>query len=162
MEPAYKLNYHDKIEPQKKKAVKTQSKRIWQPSAAAICIIAIVFVGCAVLYIGQQVTTMQLSVQLNQMKNHLDRLKQEQGQLVIELEQASRLSTIEAIARYELNMVDPVNAEMIVLDLENEIESGGEGWVIAEDKEENIFTIVAQWINQWLPVGGVEAGRIGN
>jgi len=46
--------------------------------------------------------------------------------------------------------------------LENEIESGGEGWVIAEDKEENIFTIVAQWINQWLPVGGVEAGRIGN
>lgn len=162
MEPAYKLDYQVDLEPQKRYVTKIRSRRRRIPVPALICVAAVLFVSCAIFYISQQVTSMQLNIRINNYENRLAELKQEQGYLIIELEQVSRLEYIEAAARRDLGMVDPANAEMLVMNPKDVINHEGEGWIAVEtNNDNNLFMTVANWLNKWLPTGGVEAGRIG-
>ncbi len=160
MEPAYQLDYL--VQPKRRHTSTYRPLRKRIPAPIIICVLAILFVSCAILYIGQQVTSMQLSVVIDNHKEQLDRLKQEQGYLVIELEGVSRLEYIESIARQELGMVEPTNAEMLVMYPEQVDGYSGNGWFAMEDDQQNsFFATVANWLNQWLPSRGVEAGKIG-
>ena len=162
MEPALKLEYYEgeRITRIPISAKRRRRKRI--PIPALICFTAVLFVICALFYIHQQVVTMQLNVQSALLKEQLASLRQEHEHLKLALEETTRLSTIEALARHELGMVDPTGTEMLVMNSKPYSEPTGEGWIgSVPNQHENIFTTVANWLNQLLPVGGVEAGRIG-
>ena len=162
MEPAYKFDYQVDLESKKRYVAKNKSRHRRVPAPVLICVAAVLFVSCAIFYIGQQVTSMHLNICINNYEERLAELKQEQGYLIIELEQVSRLEYIEAVARRDMGMVDPVNAEMLVMNAKDAVGSEGKGWVAVEDdKNNNLFMTVANWLNKWLPTGGVEAGRIG-
>lgn len=167
MAPAYQLDYQVEVEKPQDHSVKTSKRKQKSqiPAVAVICCIAVMLVSCAIFYLNQQVTSMQLFVQINNLEQKRDTLKREQGHLVIELQQASRLASIEAIARHQLGMVDPVGAEMLVMaPKNNQVTIVENGWIETETSESvnnSFFVAVADWLNQLLPVGGVEAGRIG-
>jgi len=60
-------------------------------------------------------------------------------------------------------MVDPVGTQILVLDTHHGVNPGAAGWIDIEEQQQGnrLFTQIANWFNQLLPVGGVEAGRIG-
>jgi len=162
MEPALKLEYyHEPIRSAVQPSVNKQRK----PHAAApllICLMAAVVVCCAVFYLHQRVVTMQLSVKIAQLEQRLAQLKQEQDHLLLTLEQQNRLANIEKFAREQLGMIDPVHTEMLVMQTKKAPKIDNSGWTDSEVPERsNLFTVVAGWLNGLLPVGGVEAGRIG-
>ena len=141
-----------------KKRVRRKRKRL--PETVLICAVAaIVIIGCC-LYLGQQLHTMRLSATITSLERDIQTMQQEQDHLLIALNQARRLSTVEAIARYELGMVDPVQATIVATDVPDTYQILAGGWTDSEEGQDNIFEAVAEWINRWLPLGGVEAGRI--
>lgn len=168
MAPAYQLDYQVEVEsPRQERRVKTskhkQKKRV--PAVLSICLIAAMLVSGAIFYLNLQVTSMQLIVRISNVEQQLEQLRREQGHLVIELQQVNRLASIEAIARHQLGMVDPAGAEMLVMGpVGDQLSVVDNNWIEEGDNENTnsgFFVAVADWLNQLLPVGGVEAGRIG-
>lgn len=162
MEPALKLEYYEveSVEEIRPTSKKRRKKRV--PIPVLICLTAMLFVGGGLFYINQQVITMQMNVKIGQLGTQLADLKQENDHLLLTLKETTRLSTIEIMARQELGMIDPVGTEMLVMNQQPHSESEAAGWIDAPASEtQNLFTVVANWMNRLLPVGGVEAGRIG-
>ncbi len=166
MEPALKLEYYDQdyleveLPLQEKKKPHLKKKRM--PIPMFICIVATLIVGSAIFYLNQQVVSMQLNVQINNLERQLADLVQEHNHMLMSLEQTTRLSYIESVARNELGMINPSNTEMLVMNNDGSHSHENSGWIDNDPYQPyNLFTVVADWFNQLMPVGGVEAGRIG-
>lgn len=161
MEPALKLEYYElDIAAALPSSNYKRKKRV--PLPVLICLTAMLVVCAAFYYINQQVVTMQLSVEIGILERQLADLQQEQEYLLLSLKETNRLTTIEAVARQELGMVDPVGTQVLVLNTQQNVNPDAGGWIDVEEEQHNhLFTQIANWLNQLLPVGGVEAGRIG-
>lgn len=161
MEPALKLVEHEP-EYQTVLPVSNRKHKVRVPLPALICLTAMLVACGAFYYLHQQVVTMQLSVNIGILEKQLTELQQEQEYLLLTLKEASRLTTIEAIARQELGMVDPTGTHILVLNTQQNLNPDAGGWIDTHEEQYNhLFARIASWLNQLLPVGGVEAGRLG-
>lgn len=164
MVPARKLEYSS-AQPHVnyKKSPKSikRAKRKQCPETVLICLVAFLFAGICILYLGQQVSLMRLSVQLSELEAEYRTVQQENEMLQLRLSQARSLSNIEAIARNQLGMVEPNQSNMLVVAPRDRIEPVRGDWQEESGSQGGMFQMVADIINRWLPLGGVEAGRIG-
>lgn len=153
--------YYDSPPPQQTKP-KSKTKRKKLPETMVILFLACLCVALCLFYLGQKVATMHLNVEIGQLERELDKLYEENDHLVLELESVQRLNYIEAIARGQLGMVDPENASLLVMSEPVQSRSPHSSWLDEEEQQKpGLFVMVADWLNQLLPIGGVEAGRIG-
>ncbi len=74
----------------------------------------------AVVYIGQTVKITQLNYKANNLEDELSQLQEKRQQLKVKTASESSLSNIEKIAKNKLNMVEPDNSQIIVLNNSNE------------------------------------------
>lgn len=161
MEPARKLDFLGEQEPLISLRPQRKKKHLRIPAPILVCLVAAMCVFGGLLYLDQDVITMHMHLRINQADEQIASLINEQNILVMELEQSKQLSRVETIARFELGMVEPASAEMLVMAPNNNESNIGDGWLVEAENEQNIFLIVADWLNQLLPAGGVEAGQIG-
>lgn len=147
--------------PKPRSKPKAKKKRV--PECLVVLTLACVCVALCLLYLDQKVKTMHLNVEIGQLEQELEKLYEENAHLVLELESVQRLTYIEAVARGQLGMVEPENASLLVMSgVEQQRTPQAPGWVGEEESQNpGIFVMVAEWLNQVLPIGGVEAGRIG-
>ena len=154
MEPALKLDYYELgVSVALPVVNRKRKKRI--PLPALICLTAVLAVFSAFYYLHQQVVIMQLSVEIDLLEGQLSRMQQEQEFLLLSLKEVNRLTNIEAVARRELGMVDPVGTQILVLDTHHGVNPGAAGWIDIEEQQQGnrLFTQIANWFNQLLPVG---------
>lgn len=140
-----------------------QSNRKRVPESLLILMLACICVGLCLFYLEQKVKTMHYNVKIGQMQQELDKLYEENSHLVLELESVQRLTFVEAVARAQLGMVEADSASLLAMSIPEDISLfNTEGWVAESSQEKHgLFVVVADWLNQLLPIGGVEAGRIG-
>ncbi|MFW5979818.1 MAG: cell division protein FtsL [Bacillota bacterium] len=74
----------------------------------------------AVVYIGQTVKITQLNYKAKNLEDELSQLQEKRQQLKVKTASESSLSNIEKIAKNKLNMVEPDNSQIIVLNNSNE------------------------------------------
>ncbi len=164
MIPARKLDYYDVKRPiriqlrQKQQSRRKKRKRM--PETLLVCLVALFCVTGCLLYLGHQIHTMRLNVILTNLNQEIYLVQQEQAHLMLTLKQASRLSVIENTARLDLGMVEPSRTTVVVTTPADDQYSTSDGWIADSTRSDNVFEVVADWLNRWLPVGGVEAGRI--
>ena len=156
-----KLDHYEPV-PNAVLPVSSRKRKQRVPLPVLICLMAALVVCCAFYYLHQQVVAMHLSLEIGIMERQLAELQQEQEYLLLSLKEASRLTTIEAVARQELGMVDPAGTQILVLNTQQHLNPDTGGWMDTQaEPNSHLFARIADWLNQLLPVGGVEAGRIG-
>lgn len=138
-----------------------KKRRSRVPETVIICGLAACVVLVACLYLVQQVQTMHLTVRTSQLERQFASVLRDNEILQLEIDSTRALATIESIARNELGMVEPSQATIIVTAPQESIEASGQGWLAQSEPGNGMIEVVADWLNRWLPLGGVEAGRIG-
>ncbi len=144
---------------------KPKRRRRRVPATVKLCLVAALVVCLAVLYISQQINTMYLSMELAKLQEEANLVRQRNGYLRVQLEQARSIQNIEKLARTKLGMVDPSETAVLVAS-SSLLESSGQGTspsslaAAASQSEANAWTVVANWLNKLFPVGGVEAGEL--
>lgn len=150
--------------PERERRQRPTRKHRRVPATVKLCLIAAVVVALAVLYISQQIDHMYLSMELAQLQEEASIVRQRNGYLRVQLEQARSLQTIEELARTKLGMVDPSDTAVLVAptSFAGTRGSGTAAGVrdTAAPQEPNAWTVVANWLNKLFPVGGVEAGEL--
>lgn len=133
------------------------------PDSLFVCVLAAMVVSVALLYLGQQLYIMQLNVNISRMEAAYADIRSENQQLALSLKRAQSLTAVEEAARGRLGMVDPTEANFLVLAPDDQIMPGSGRWIADADEDAAqpaVVRAVSDWLGRWLPMGGVEAGRI--
>ncbi|HHT72655.1 MAG TPA: hypothetical protein GX008_02960 [Firmicutes bacterium] len=151
--------------PEPRRNLRPKRKRRRVPATVKLCLIAALVVSLGLLYISQQLNTVYLSLELANLQEEANLVKQRNGYLRVQLEQARSIQVIEELARTKLGMVDPSHTAVLVAS--NSLvglrsEETGAGTLAGSNPpvESNAWTVVANWLNKLFPVGGVEAGKL--
>ncbi len=132
------------------------------PESLVVCLFAGIVVGIALLYLGQQLYIMQLDVNISRMESAYANVRSENQQLALSLKRAQSLAAVEEAARGRLGMVEPTQANFLVLAPDDSTMPGSGRWMADGDgdPQQFVFRAMSDWLGGWLPIGGVEAGRI--
>lgn len=156
----YSPMYSEEMISRKKTSAKKRKRRRTLPDTVVIVLAALVCVCLGILYLGQNVQTMRLSIQLKDLEQEIRLVEQKNDHLQLALKSARSLETLELLARTQLGMVKPSEASVLVLAPSETQIPQGEGWIKGQERAEGLLGTFAVWLNKWFPLGGVEAGRI--
>ncbi len=166
MIPARKLEYLEELYPEVKKTKprsRRKKKKKSLPETVIICSFAFIFVMVSFLFLIQKINMMRLNVTLAQVRQEYHSVVQQHEFLQLELIAARSLSNIEQLARNELGMIEPETKNIVVMRTPTTQDKPTfENTIREQNNSGGVFEIVADWINRILPLGGVQAGRIGN
>lgn len=129
------------------------------PETLLVTLPVAVLFGLALLYLTQHVYVLHLGVQIKDAQRAIQQAEQQHAFLQLRLTQARSLAEIERTARDELGMTDPDTTALLILEQEQHHPSATALNESFAD-EPKLFDVVAEWLNQWIPGGGVEAGRL--
>ncbi len=143
---------------------KRQARKKRVPVTLKICLVATFFVALSLLYLQLQVTSYYLSMELVQMQEQVNSMQQRNDHIMLRLESQRSLKQIEQIARTELGMIDPTYSTTIVLDVPSSMPEQVESvWMVDRTQSgegSGFLALLVSWVNNVLPLGGVEAGTL--
>ncbi len=161
---SYEWEVHEEYSQPRKPRPRRRRRRSRIPATVRLCLLGVVVVVLGVLYLSQQLNTMYLSLELEELQQQVNLAKQRNGHLRVQLEQARSLPVIEEIARTQLGMVDPSDTSVLIASdgIHSAIsrEAADAGVPKPAQADESPWTVLAGWLNKLFPLGGVEAGKL--
>ena len=130
-----------------------------------LSIMAVLVVTLTVIGISQKVKVIELEYSLQSLEAQLEEVRREGQQLQLKVEQMQSLTHIDSIARSRLGMVEPQEAEVLVLvdwdssDLQRAAEPEGSSTLAREGRR--LWTALINWLGPRFPgTGAAEAGLL--